>query len=179
MPGGGKIAYVIGSAILQGGEKYVEEDINETDNRAVFRLFKPHDPEDVQMMPAPSEGDWVLDFVVMRGENAEGVFRVDVWAPCESEEEEVGCHIGYDENDFDNFDELIGQVDLQRISKPKYVSTSGKVTDNPGEEIIGKLLQSPVMGCQCGTQGRSGWGWLLLLLIAAVFWKYKFYSQPK
>jgi len=183
-PAGGKIAYVIGSAILQGGEKYVEEDINETDNRAVFRLFRPHDPEDTQTMPAPGKGDWVLDFVVMRGENAEGVFRVDVWAPCESMPGEVGCHYRYDENDFP-LSETIGSVHLQRISKPKYVSTSGKVTDDPNDqEIIGKLLKSPVMGCQChafygpgssqgGTQGRGEWGWLVLLMIAVVLRKYK------
>jgi MYXO-CTERM domain-containing protein len=162
--GGGRLAYVMDSALLQGGELHVDDDATVGQNRAFFRLFRHDAGEDLQMMPAPGEGLWVVDFVLMRGEEREGVFGLDVWAPCECLDPEIGCHYGYDPEDDLAVTESIGQAYLQRVSGSKYVSTSGKVIDDPENAgNIGKLLQSPVLGCQCGVGERGGSAWLLLL----------------
>ncbi|MFC1654515.1 RCC1 domain-containing protein [Myxococcota bacterium] len=177
---GGKIAYITGSALLQGGDKYLEEDIDEDNNRAVLKLFQPGAVEDTQMMPAPGGGDWVLDFVVMRGEDAEGIFQLDVWAPCDCPDYEIGCHFeNTDAEDIPILDLVMGTVRLQRISTSKYVSTSGKVTEDPDDpEIIGELLKSPVLGCQCGTQAAGGGAWLVFLGLIWVVTSRRLFDSP-
>ena len=159
----GKVAYVMGSALLQGGDLHAENDATIGGDRVMFRLFRHDELENPQLMPAPGGGLWRLDFVLVRSEDREGVFKLDVWAPCEAMHSEVGCHRGYASSDI-RITETIGDVDLQRISRPKYMSTSGEIIDDPeNPEIVGDLLKSPVLGCQCGTREGSGSAWALLL----------------
>jgi len=164
----GKIGYVMGSVLLEGGDMHVENDtIESMSDRVIFRLFKPEpdEGEELQMMPAPGGGLWALDFMLMRGGNAEGVFKVDVWTPCEASPQEIGCHDSYPYGDnLEKVNELsFGQVSLQRISASSYVSSSGQIVDPEDAENVGELLRSPVLGCQCGTREGSGSAWVLLL----------------
>jgi MYXO-CTERM domain-containing protein len=151
----GQVAYVLGSALLQGGVAPVEEVVDEANQRVVLILGGEDD-----CLPAPGDGGlWVLDFLLVRGSFEDGWFKVNVWAPCDSPNEVMGCHAD------------AGAAAEHQISKSWYSYTSGKSFEEG--ENVGQMLLSPTLGCQCGTEGRGGWGWLLLLLLAAVCRRYR------
>ena len=149
---GGNIAYVLRSALLQGGEVSVEEVVDEQNQRVVLTLGGEDD-----CLPAPGDGGlWVLDFLLVRGSFEDGWFKVNMWAPCASANEVMGCHAAVDGGE------------QHRISGTWFSYTSGKTLEE-GEEI-GEILQSPVLGCQCGTEGRGG-RLLFFGILVLVLWR--------
>jgi hypothetical protein len=156
---GGKVAYVLDSALLQGGEAALGVTTDEDSRRVIFRLF---DSEEPLKEPLPAFGGrWVLGFMLLRGATEDGVFKLEVGAPCESDDAVVGCHYGYGEGDL-QVRETGGDVHLQLMAPSKYASTSGQVVDD-GDNIA-KKLRSPVLGCQCGAAAVGVELWVLLLL---------------
>ena len=146
---GGSVGYVLKSALLQGGAVAVEEEVKEG-QRVVLTLGGEDD-----CLPAPGDGgQWVLDFLLVRGTFEDGWFKVGVWAPCDSPNDVMGCHATAD-GDFQH-----------RVSGSWFSYTSGKSFEE-GEDI-GQMMQSPTLGCQCGTEGAGGGFWFLGILALIV-----------
>jgi hypothetical protein len=170
--GYGRVAYVFDSAVLEGG-KYGIEETQDGNERVVLELGVGEETND--SLPEPEQkGYWVLDLVLMRGTAQSGVFGVEVGVPCHHDEEvspgeiDLGCHCRAG----DDLSVTVDGACLQRVSATVYASTTGKVVD-PDEDNVDKLLQSPVLGCQCGRTGGGGWGWLLLLTVLVVIRRYR------
>lgn len=154
---GGQVAYVLGSALLQGGAVDVVETVDEQNQRVVVLTLGGED----DCLPAPQDGGlWVLDFLLVRGTFEDGWFKMNVWAPCDSLKEVMGCHPDVD------------SVPEHRVSGTWFCYTSGKTVE---ERDVGQLLLSPTIGCQChavygpgsSQGGREGGGrlWLLGVLV--------------
>jgi MYXO-CTERM domain-containing protein len=158
-------AYVLGTAVLQGGTAPLIEEPLPAENMVIFRLGTGAEAIESGL---PGNSEWVLDLMLLCVRDpSEAVFSLDVWAPCGSTPlDQVGCHDQWDPWDRDTGDTRTNQ---QLVSnRVQALLTGGDYEDDRVD-----LLQSPVLGCQCGTEGRGGWGWLLLLLIAGVLRKYR------
>jgi alpha-tubulin suppressor-like RCC1 family protein len=143
---GGSIAYVLQSALLQGGEVRVEEAVDES-QRVILTLGGEED-----CLPAPKDGGlWVLDFLLLRSSFEEGWFRANVLAPCDSKNDVMGCH------------DTAEQPYQHRVSGTWFIYSNGKSFEEG--ESVGQMLQSHALGCQCG---KEGGGWLLGILMLLV-----------
>jgi MYXO-CTERM domain-containing protein len=132
----------------------LEEEVSQDGSRVVFKLFDSAEPLGAFL---PVAGGWVVDFVLMRGSVEDGVFKLEVGTPCDSDDAVVGCHIGNGEEQ-----DLEG-LGLQLMDKALFASTSGTVVEDG--EGIAKKLRSPVLGCQCGTGAAAGEVWVILVLL--------------
>ncbi len=150
------VAYVLGSAVLQGGAVPLVEEPAVDEDLVVFKLGQ--NPVGVES-GLPGKSEWVLDLVLLCvREPSEAVFRVDVWAPCGSTPlEQVGCHDQWDSWDRDPEDIRQNQ---QRVSnRVQALLTGGDYSDDRVD-----MMRSPVFGCQCGTRAVGDEVWLFLLL---------------
>jgi MYXO-CTERM domain-containing protein len=145
-----KLAYVKRSALLNGGESGLEEVYLEDGGTVLLVLGEELD--------APL----VLDLMLLLGPGPAELarFEVDIWAPCESESYEPGCHDGHS----DHRDASWPGMQLQRVSETVRMDPRGGAYEVESDRRIG-MLRSPVLGCQCATTYETGWAWLLWLLV--------------
>jgi hypothetical protein len=170
----GKLAYVQGSAILQGGRLVVieKEGAPEMDPYQVqFELSKP-----TQSLEVSSEDDkdhwsgaWILDMllVVNTASSLDATFTLHVDAPCAASLEQVGCH---DPSGFQRVSESIRALPL---------GGTYPQTEDP-------KVPAPVLGCSCLSKITSAsgyglfgaWGWMAWLL-GWILRQYRRYGERK
>jgi uncharacterized protein (TIGR03382 family) len=140
LPRRGRLSYLLGSAVLQGGMMPVEE---VADTEAVKMTFVPGG-EEAELNPADG---WRLDFELVRGPGAQAdaAFDVEVLAPCAADLEQVACH------------DLGG---VQRISNRV---RAGPRAGTYLESSLGNG-EPASLGCQCGSRKGTGVFSLLLLV---------------
>jgi hypothetical protein len=153
-----KVAYVCDSAVFNHGElESVEIKVDE-DELVRFDLVG-----DTGGLP----GVVVLDLLLLGagGPAEDARFEVSVWAPCESTPEEVGCHMDHPayrvELPWSSQDWR-----LQRVASAVRMDLLGATYDDSDERL--GMLQSPVLGCQCGGGEGGGVFCLLIGILAAL-----------